>query len=474
MPRKSKKRELYKELFLIILYVILFVLTSSYKLDFLIWLVNVPLLILIYNKPLKKAVMLATPPSILAVTISFTWVAKYTLNAYVLSSTIFSSFLIIFALAFNVLSKRIRGYLQIFIAPVVYSILLIVYSFSLINSYWADWAMFQPMMAPLIWLVGSNGITFLIVLMHSVIAFYFLKKDKKILITGIFILLIVLGNVIYSYNAKPQGQKIKVALLQGNFQESWEWRNINAKSLIFNVYRNLSIEASKSNPDIIVWPEYSIADDLLKDKNLMDRISNLAKKTDTYFIVGTLRFYNTFYKNERERNDIALVFSPDGKLIGEYNSVKPVPFEQWVLPGNDTHVFNTNIGNFGISLCYEETQEIAKDFSMKGAEFLVSLANNQRLDHTYGFYLINLYASLRAAENGKYLVRATNTGITKIVNPYGKVEAQVQPYTRGILIGNIYLNDKATFYTKHGNLILYIVLSVLGFIIIKDIILNTR
>lgn len=468
MPQNQKKSDFYKNLSLIILFVLLFVLTSSYKLDFLIWLVNVPLLLLVYKKPLKRAVLLTLPPSILAVTISFQWVIEYSWTAYIASTILFSSFLLLFAVIFNILSKKISGYLQIFIAPSIYSILMIIYSFSIINSYWADWAMFQPMMAPLIWFVGSNGITFLIALMHSVIAFYILRKDKKVLATGIIVVLIVLGNYIYSYNANPQGQKIKVALLQGNFNQDWEWRNINAKGLIFNVYENLSIEASKNNPDVIIWPEYALADDILKDKNLLNKISNLAKQTKSYLVIGSLRWYNTFYQYERERNDIALVFAPEGKLIGEYNSIKPVPFEKWVLPGNETNIFNTEIGNFGVSLCYEETQKIAKDFSEKGAQFLISLTNNQKLDYTPGFYLTNLYANLRAAENGKYLIRTTNTGITKIVNPYGKVEAQLEPYTRDILIGNIYLNDKTTFYTRYGNLILYIVLILLGILFLME------
>ena len=468
MPKNSKNVGFYKDLVLIILFVLLFVLTSSYKLDFLIWLVSVPLLLLVYKKPLKMAALLALTPSILAVFISIIWVKEYSWSAYILSSTLLSSFLFLFAIIFNILSKKLKGYLQIFIAPFVYSALMILYSFSIINSYWADWAMFQPMMAPLIWFIGSNGITFLIVLMHSVIAFYILKKDKKVIVTGIIIILVVLGNFIYSYNAKPEGKNVKVALLQGNFNQEWEWRLVNAKGIGFDVYENMSIEASKSNPNIIIWPEYAIADDVLKDKNLMNRLSNIAKKTKSYLVIGSLRWYNSFYQDERERNDIALVFAPDGKLIGEYNSIKPIPFEKWVLAGNEINVFNTDIGKMGISLCYEETQKVAKDFSKKGAEFLISLANNQVLDYTSGFYLTNLYTNLRAAENGKYLVRATNTGITKIVNPYGKVEAQLEPYTRRILIGDIHLNNRTTFYTNYGNLILHIVLILLGILFLME------
>ena len=465
----QKKTWLYNELLLIILYVSLFILTSSYRLNFLIWLVNVPLLLLVYKKPLKRAALLALPPSILAVTISFTWVIEYSWSAYILSSIVFSSFLFLFAIAFDIMSGKIKGCLQIFVAPFIYSALMFIYSFSTINSYWADWSMFQPMMAPLIWLVGSEGITFLIVLMHSIIAFYLIKKDRKILATGILLALIVIGSFVYSYNAKPEGKKVKVALLQGNFIKDWEWRSLNAKSIIFDVYENLSIEASKNNPGLIVWPEYAIADEILNDKASMGRLSNLAKKAKSYLIIGTLRWKGGFYEDERNRNDIALVFSPNGELIGEYNSIKPIPFERWVLPGNETNIFSTDLGNFGVSLCYEETQKIQKDFSAKGAQFLVSMANNLKLDYTAGFYLTSLYTNLRAAENSKYLIRTTNTGITKIVNPYGKVEAQLQPYARGILIGDIYLNNRTTFYTRYGNLILYIVLVVLGISFIREI-----
>ena len=443
---------------------------SSYNLNFLVWIVNVPLLILVYKKPLKRVVIITLIPSILAVFVSFTWLIEYSWTAYALSSFIFSSFLFLFAIIFNVLSKRIEGYLQIFIAPFIWMSLMLVYSFSPINSYWANFSIFQPVMAPLIWFVGGKGITFLIILMHSIAAFYLLKKDKKMLVICIALVLLILSNYSYSYNAKPEGKKIKVALLQGNFNQDWNWRSTNAKGIIFDVYTNLSLEASKRKPDIIIWPEYAIADDMLNDVDLLSSISNLAKKTDSYLVVGSLRLYGTFYKNEEEINDIALIFSPNGGLIGEYASLIPLPFEKWVLPGNESKVFNTNIGNLGVSLCYEELQDgVLKEFASKGAQFLVSLANNLALDNTSGFYLANLYTNLRAAENSRYLVRATNTGITKIANPYGKTEAQLPPYTRGILIGDIYLNNKITFYTSYGDLILYTILILLGILFLQNI-----
>lgn len=121
MPKRTKKREFLKGLFLTASFIALFILTSSYNLDFLIWLVNVPLLLLVYGKPLKKAALLALPLTVLAVFISFTWVVEYSWSAYLLSSVLFSGFLFLFAVFFNILSKNINGYFKIFAAPFIYS-----------------------------------------------------------------------------------------------------------------------------------------------------------------------------------------------------------------------------------------------------------------------------------------------------------------------------------------------------------------
>jgi apolipoprotein N-acyltransferase len=50
-----------------------------------------------------------------------------------------------------------------------------------------------------------------------------------------------------------------------------------------------------------------------------------------------------------------------------------------------------------------------------------------------------MFSRLKALEEKKYVIRATNTGITQIVNPYGKVTSSIESYKSGILIGNIYI-----------------------------------
>jgi len=407
--------------------------------------------------------------AIMVSVISFLWVLSYNWFVYILSISTFTIFLILFAVFFNITSKNVKSHLQIFIAPFIYSILMIVFLLGPLKNYWADWSVFHSTLAPLIWFVGSNGITFLIILMNSILAFIIIKYDKKVAITGLVLFFIILGNHLYSQTAIPEGQPVRVALLQGNFDLGWSWRHENAKGIILDTYENMSYKAAKENPEIIIWPEYALADDITKDDKVMERLSSIAQQTNSYLVLGTLRFFDTYYKNERNLNDIAIVFGPDGSLIGEFVSVKPLSFDPWVIPGNESKVLSTSVGNVGILMCFEETQGVAKDFSRAGAQFIIDLANNQRLSYTSGMLLSSRFSDLRAAETRKYFIRVTNTGITKIINPYGKIESQLQPYTRDYLIGNVYLNDNLTFYSKYGNLILYLVLFLLGSMFLKDI-----
>jgi apolipoprotein N-acyltransferase len=266
MIKKRVKKFLEKEDYITTIIFILIFFLWTHGFDELVWVGIATFILLAHNKPLKKAALLATLAISIAAGISFTWVIKYNLFTFIASYLLYIAFYIIFAILFNILSKRIKGYPAIFVAPFLWSILQLIFSYGPTKSYWTDYAMYNSMNAPLIWFLGSNGITFLVILMNSIIALYFIKKDKRILATGVALALIFLVTYAYSYNAKPEGEKLKVALVKGNFNQPWEWRRINAKTIIFDTYKNLSFEASKKNAELIIWPEYAIAEDISKDR----------------------------------------------------------------------------------------------------------------------------------------------------------------------------------------------------------------
>jgi len=301
--------------------------------------------------------------------------------------------------------------------------------------------MFQPMLAPLIWVIGSYGITFLILLMNSIIFSYIIKKDKKLILIAFMLAIILLSSFTYSYLSQPEGEKIKIAMIQGNIQENWNWRINNAGEDVFEKYKKMTLEAAKENPDIIIWPEYAIPADLKRNEELLSNLSSFAKKINATLVLGTLQWHDEYYnKDKRFKENIASVFSQDGEYIGEYSSIKPLMYEKWTLPGGKLEMFNIKNKKFGITMCYEETQRfISKEYSKKGADFIISLANNQRLKNSKGIYLSSLYSRINAAENRKYVLRSTNTGITQVINPYGKIVAKLERNKEDVLITEIFI-----------------------------------
>ena len=71
----------------------------------------------------------------------------------------------------------------------------------------------------------------------------------------------------------------------------------------------------------------------------------------------------------------------------------------------------------------------------------------------------NGQAQLRAIESGRYVVRAANTGISTIISDRGEVLALQEPLVDGMVVGDVYLSDSQTLYTRIGNLWIYVLIS---------------
>ena len=462
------RNENYMGIFLTLISSLLFIIMvkGAY---FLVWIVLVPLLVAIYKKTVGFTLMLVSLFSLTSITIGFFWVHNYepTLYLYPLVIAYFFSFFIIFFLVSKILSKKIDGLFFVLVPPAIWSTLQFFYSLTIFGGYPFDWSVYHLTTAPLIWFVGSKGITYLIILFNSILSFFILKRSRKPLIFGLILLLVMISCFLYSNSAKVQGEKIKVGLIQGDFPEQWKWRQRHVND-IAHIYENLTFIAAKENPDFIIWPEYALPADIVNfhhiksRKFLFDAVSDLAKYTNSTLILGSLLYNKTINKSE----DVALIFSPEKGYEGYYAAVVPAFFNKGVVPGKkEPEVFDLSSHKLGISICYEETiPELSRSLVNKGAEFLIFLSNNQNF--TDGYRHAAGYSKLRAAENKKFIVRVTNDGITQIVNPYGKIIIQSEKGERNVLVGEIFLNNEKTFYTKYGDVILLLVLVLTLFFII--------
>ena len=169
-------------------------------------------------------------------------------------------------------------------------------------------------------------------------------------------------------------------------------------------------------------------------------------------------------------NSAALI-SPAGDWTARYDKVHLVPFGEY-LPFPQLFAFagglTKEVGEFqhgasrapldagstplGIFICYESVfPGEVRQFSQQGAQVLVNLSNDGWYGDS-GAYAQHLNQTrMRAIENDRWLLSATNTGVTASIDPYGRTVARLPRKERGALVAPYALTSVTTFYTRHGD-----------------------
>jgi len=219
---------------------------------------------------------------------------------------------------------------------------------------------------------------------------------------------------------------------------------------------------------LIVWPE-SPAPFFVNDPTFIGAMSTLASVRRSYVIAGSLAQEGkgptaTLY------NSAALI-DPNGAWVARYDKIHLVPFGEYVpfkslfvfaqkltrevgdfTPGKDRTVFDAGGQKVGVFICYESVfpNEI-RQFAKNGAQVLVNISN----DGWFGRYgapqqHLNM-ARMRAVENERWLLRATDSGITAVIDPDGRVVERAPRDVRMAMVAPYGLISRTTFYTRHGD-----------------------
>ncbi|MFA6549600.1 MAG: nitrilase-related carbon-nitrogen hydrolase, partial [Candidatus Margulisiibacteriota bacterium] len=106
-------------------------------------------------------------------------------------------------------------------------------------------------------------------------------------------------------------------------------------------------------------------------------------------------------------------------------------------------VFNLPKGKFSALICFEGIfPDLSRKFVASGAQFLVNISNDswsQSKTEHYQHASMNVF---RAIENGVYYIRVGNSGVTEVIDPYGRIKTSLPIYQKGILVVNIGIGRK--------------------------------
>jgi apolipoprotein N-acyltransferase len=327
---------------------------------------------------------------------------------------------------------------------------------------------------------GVYGLSFEIMLVNAALAAAFLvqrEKRKRLLLATVAAALILQAGSLVPAPAIPADHR--AVLVQANVPilEGADW----TKQYFNDTLRDLTEISLASNgtqrPDLIVWPE-NPAPFYASDPLFRDAVSNVARQANAWLLAGSIGIRNaSATPNEPTEiyNSAALV-SPSGDWLSRYDKIHLVPFGEYV-PFKQIFSFagglTKEVGDFsrgtsrapldaggtklGVFICYESIfPDDIRQFANNGAQVLVNISNDGWYGDS-GAYAQHLKQSrMRAIENNRWLLLDTNTGVTAVIDPDGRIVASAPRKTRTALPAPYALLNATTFYTRHGDWFAYL------------------
>jgi apolipoprotein N-acyltransferase len=326
-------------------------------------------------------------------------------------------------------------------------------------------------------LTGVYGLSFEIALVNSVFAAAFLveKTRRKRLLLAAFGAALALQAGQWVNSPRVAAADSTALLVQPNIPITTSWTEDYFQSTL-NDLAKLSLNVPGMNPGQqfapIVWPE-SPAPFFTNDPRFRDPVSALAKLSGSWVIAGSIGIQPAMHNGGRGSqmfNSAALV-SPQGEWTARYDKVHLVPFGEF-LPFPQLFAFagglTKEVGEFqrgasrdplvagserlGTFICYESIfPNEVRQFVVNGADVLVNISNDGWYGDSGAWSQHLQQTRMRAIENDRWLLSATNTGLTAVIDPWGRIAAEVPRKERGVLVAPYALISSTTFYTRHGD-----------------------
>ncbi len=353
---------------------------------------------------------------------------------------------------------------------------------------WARLADSQYVFLPIIQMAdiaGEEGLGFLIVLANTAVAKVFWwamqpAKDKKrfpgghVAITaGLIAMALLYGYWRLEAPAKPDVEKIKVALIQGNIDQSKKWRR-EYRDVQIEIYKTRSIDAARKGAKLIVWPETAAPFYFGVNRTYDEKLLSLARDTKAPIIFGAPGFKKE--GKETVSFNRAWVARPDG-FTQKYDKIHLVPFGEYVpfkkmlffinrvvtaigdmRPGASLDLLDTGGSHVGVQICYEIIfPKYSREIAKLGAGAIANITNDSWYGVSPASNQMMAMAVFRAVENRIPVLRAAQTGVSAVIDSTGKITSRTRLFVEDTLIKEIALKKGGvTIYGETGNLFSWI------------------
>ena len=264
---------------------------------------------------------------------------------------------------------------------------------------------------------------------------------------------------------RSTGAGLEVAALQPNVPLEVRWEANSEREIEDRVWA-LTRRAATAGARWVVWPESAVPRWVERDGEYRDALEALARETRAWLMVGSIGFG----KGEDTYYNSVFSFAPTGLMPGRYDKIHLVPFGEYVplvgriaalkalvhevgsfTPGDNAAPLAGPAGPVGVAVCYEVAYpSLYAEEARRGAVVLATITNDGWYGDSAAPRQHLALAILRAAENRRYLVRAANTGISAIIDPYGRQLARLDFGREGLITGEVVPSSTVTPYARFG------------------------
>lgn len=330
---------------------------------------------------------------------------------------------------------------------------------------------------------GIYGLSFVVAAFNALLAWSDVaaspKPRRRIMILGLAascLVMVMLGGP----RLVPQPFAGHFArAIQLNFPETPSYASdwFAAHSGDLDEVERLSLAPSIYKPDLLVWPE-APAPFSYQDSQFASRAESLARRFGHPLLAGVIEWKplldssNTVPRAQLVPYNSAILFDARGQRSFSYDKIHLVPFGEYepfplihrVVSSVSSEVGGFRKGSvyglgqlpgghsFGVFICYEAifAGEIRR-FAANGGQLFINISNDGWFDRSAAAEQHLRMARVRAVENRRWMLRATNNGYTVAFDPYGHILAPIAPDVRGAAdLPYDFRNDK-TIYTRFGD-----------------------
>ena len=326
---------------------------------------------------------------------------------------------------------------------------------------------------------GVYGLSALVAFVNAAIA-YAVRSCGRNRIIAIATTVVVLAGVggwgarrVVAGSLIREGTPLRVGLIQGNIAQEDKWNPREARR-IFTTYVAMTRDAVRRGAEFVIWPESSTPFMFEEDEAGETAVRDLAREVRVPILFGSDQVDRT--GSVTRLFNAAFLVTPEGETAAIYRKIHLVPFGEYIpfkqllyfvsplverlaefAPGTSMVMLPVGSHLVNTAICYEIVYpSLIRQAVVGGSQLLTTITNDAWYGRSSAPYQHFALASMRAIEEGRYLARAANTGISGVVDPYGRVVQQSAIFEQVGLVEDVRVLTSRTIYSVIGDVIAYL------------------